>query len=175
MPNHVHLFFRTAEPNLSRGMQYLLSGYANWFNTRHQRPGHLFQGRFKGELIEDERYFWNVSRYLHRQSYARQASARGTSGALALVQLSELPVHQWAVTMAGMQRDLPILAGRARRHGSGTGVSAIRRSGCFLSAQEPIGRCRRWLAAGESHICRTDQAAGSQTEISRRGAGRSSA
>lgn len=65
MPNHVHLFFRTLEPNLSRGMQYLLSGYANWFNTRHSRPGHLFQGRFKGELIEDERYFWNVSRYIH--------------------------------------------------------------------------------------------------------------
>ena len=41
MPNHIHLFFRTPEPNLSRGMQYLLSGYANWFSTRHRRPGHL--------------------------------------------------------------------------------------------------------------------------------------
>jgi REP element-mobilizing transposase RayT len=65
MPNHIHLFFRTPEPNLSRGMQYLLSGYANWFATRRRRPGHVFQGRFKGELIEDERYFWNVSRYIH--------------------------------------------------------------------------------------------------------------
>jgi len=65
MPNHIHLFFRTPKPNLSQGMQYLLSGYANWFNTRHRCPGHLFQGRFKGELIEDERYFWTVSRYIH--------------------------------------------------------------------------------------------------------------
>lgn len=65
MPNHFHLFFQTPEPNLSRGTPYLLSGYANWFNTRHRRPGHLFQGRFKGELIEDKRYFWNVSRYIH--------------------------------------------------------------------------------------------------------------
>ena len=65
MPNHLHLFFRTPQPNLSKGMQYLLSGYANWYAKRHQRPGHLFQGRFKGELIEDETYFWNVSRYLH--------------------------------------------------------------------------------------------------------------
>ena len=65
MPNHVHLFFRTPRPNLSQGMQYLLSGYATWFNTRHRRAGHLFQGRFKGELIEDEQYFWTVSRYLH--------------------------------------------------------------------------------------------------------------
>ena len=55
MPNHIHLFFRTPRPNLSKGMQYLLSGYANWFNTRHRRPGHLFQGRFKAELVEDER------------------------------------------------------------------------------------------------------------------------
>ncbi len=65
MPNHIHLFFRTPEPNLSRGMQYLLSGYANWFNARHRRSGHLFQGRFKGELVEDDRYFWSVSRYIH--------------------------------------------------------------------------------------------------------------
>ena len=32
MTNHLHAFFRTPEPNLSRGMQYLLSGYANWFD-----------------------------------------------------------------------------------------------------------------------------------------------
>jgi len=65
MPNHIHLFFRTPKPNLSQGMQYLLSGYANWYAKRHQRKGHLFQGRFRGELIEDDSYFWAVSRYLH--------------------------------------------------------------------------------------------------------------
>ena len=65
MPNHIHLFFRTPKPNLSKGMQYLLSGYANWYAKRHQRTGHLFQGRFKSELIEDSSYFWTVGRYLH--------------------------------------------------------------------------------------------------------------
>jgi REP element-mobilizing transposase RayT len=65
MPNHLHLFLRTPRPNLSRGMQYLVSGYANWHAKRHRRPGHLFQGRFKSELIEDEGYFWTVSRYVH--------------------------------------------------------------------------------------------------------------
>ena len=54
MPNHIHLFFRTPHPNLSKVMQYLLSGYANWYAKRHQRPGHLFQGCFKEELIEDD-------------------------------------------------------------------------------------------------------------------------
>jgi hypothetical protein len=46
-------------------MQHLLSGYANWFSTRRRRREHLLQGRYKGELSEDERYFRNVSRYLH--------------------------------------------------------------------------------------------------------------
>ena len=65
MPNHIHLFIKTPKPNLSRGMQYLLSGYANWYAKRHQRTGHLFQGRFKAELVEDESYFWTLSRYVH--------------------------------------------------------------------------------------------------------------
>ena len=65
MPNHIHLFFRTPHADLSKGMQYLLSGYANWYAKCHQRSGHLFQGRFKGELIEDDTYFWMVSRYVH--------------------------------------------------------------------------------------------------------------
>ena len=65
MPNHIHLFARTPKPNLSRGMQYLLSGYANWYAKRHQRTGHLFQGRFKAELVEDESYLWTLSRYVH--------------------------------------------------------------------------------------------------------------
>ena len=65
MPNHFLLFLRTPQPNLSRGMQYLVSGYANWYAKRHRRPGHLTQGRFKAALVEDESYFWTVSRYVH--------------------------------------------------------------------------------------------------------------
>ena len=65
MPNHFHLLVRTPRPNLSQGMQYLTSGYANWCARRHRRPGHTFQGRFRSELIEDESYFWTVSRYIH--------------------------------------------------------------------------------------------------------------
>lgn len=65
MTNHFHLFFRTPQPNLSRGMQCLLGGYATWWNLRYQRTGHVFQGRFRGHLVEDEKYFWVVSRYVH--------------------------------------------------------------------------------------------------------------
>jgi REP element-mobilizing transposase RayT len=65
MTNHFHLFFRTPQANLSRGMQFLLGGYATWWNQRHQRGGHVFQGRFRGHLVEDETYVWVVSRYVH--------------------------------------------------------------------------------------------------------------
>ena len=54
MTNHFHLVIQTPEPNLSRGMQWLNGTYVGWFNKRHGRVGHLFQGRFKARLIEGE-------------------------------------------------------------------------------------------------------------------------
>ena len=88
MPNHIHLFFRTPKPNLSRGMQYLLSGYANWFNTRHRRTGHLFQGRTdrRRHLLLDGQPL------LAPESCPRQTPARGASRAMAVVELSWLPI-----------------------------------------------------------------------------------
>jgi len=65
MTNHEHLFVETPEPNLSAGMQYLGGSYTSYFNRRHRRSGHLFQGRFRGHLIEEEGYFLEVSRYIH--------------------------------------------------------------------------------------------------------------
>ena len=65
MRNHDHLFFETPEPNLSAGMQYLNGSYTSYFNRRHGRCGHLFQGRFKAHLIEEDGYFLEVSRYIH--------------------------------------------------------------------------------------------------------------
>ena len=40
--------------------------YTSYFNRRHRRAGHLFQGRFRGHLIQEHGYFLEVSRYLHR-------------------------------------------------------------------------------------------------------------
>jgi putative transposase len=65
MSNHFHLLLRTPEPNLSRGKQRLLSGHATAWARRHRRCGHVFQGRFRAQLVEDETYYWTVSRYLH--------------------------------------------------------------------------------------------------------------
>lgn len=65
MDNHEHLYVETPEPNLSAGMQNLNGSYTSYFNRRHRRSGHLFQGRFKAVLIENEGHFWEVSRYIH--------------------------------------------------------------------------------------------------------------
>src|SRR3954468_1632622 len=65
MSNHLHLVLKTPRPNLARGMQGWLSGYALWAARRRRRCGHLFQGRYKAEMIEDESYYWAVSRYVH--------------------------------------------------------------------------------------------------------------
>jgi putative transposase len=64
MTNHFHLVIQTPEANLSRGMHWLNGKYAGWFNQRHARVGHLFQGRFKGFLVEKETYFTELLRYV---------------------------------------------------------------------------------------------------------------
>jgi putative transposase len=65
MGNHLHLMVKTPRPNLGAGMQSFLSGYAIWAGRRWRRLGHLFQGRYRAEMIEDESYYWTVSRYIH--------------------------------------------------------------------------------------------------------------
>lgn len=78
MKNHYHLLIRTEEANLSRAIQWLGVSYSGWFNRRHQRSGHLFQGRFKSFLIENERYLSAMCHYIHgnplRAGLARRLS-----------------------------------------------------------------------------------------------------
>jgi putative transposase len=76
MRNHEHLFLETPEPNVSAGMQYLNGSYTSYFNRRHRRCGHLFQGRFKGHLIEEQGYFLEVSRYIHLNPVRAKAVTR---------------------------------------------------------------------------------------------------
>jgi REP element-mobilizing transposase RayT len=65
LTNHLHLVLQTPEPNLARGMQSFLSAYANAWARRHRFVGHVFQGRYRAELVEDETYLWSVTRYVH--------------------------------------------------------------------------------------------------------------
>ena len=62
MDNHFHLLLETPEANLSQAMQWLNVSYSVWFNRRHDRAGHLFQGRFKAILVEDDAGWQEVAR-----------------------------------------------------------------------------------------------------------------
>jgi putative transposase len=64
MPNHYHAVIETPVENLSVGMQYLNSRYAEWFNRRFELDGHLFQGRFYSVLVEGDWHLLELSRYL---------------------------------------------------------------------------------------------------------------
>ena len=65
LTNHLHLVLQTPRPNLAKGMQLFLSSYANGWARRHRHCGHLLQGRYRTELVEDETYLWVLTRYVH--------------------------------------------------------------------------------------------------------------
>lgn len=66
MDNHVHLLIEAPDGGLGRGMQRLHGFYAETFNKRHGRSGHLFQGRYGAVRIESEEQMWVTARYIAR-------------------------------------------------------------------------------------------------------------
>ncbi len=65
MTNHAHVLLKSGEQGLSTFMRRLLSGYAQYFNRRHQRVGHLFQNRYKSIICEEDAYFDKLVAYIH--------------------------------------------------------------------------------------------------------------
>lgn len=65
MPNHIHLLIEEADIPLSKIMQGIDQSYTQYFNTRYEKVGHLFQGRYKAILVDKERYLLVVIRYIH--------------------------------------------------------------------------------------------------------------
>lgn len=64
MDNHYHLLIETPDGNLSTGMRQLGGIYTQRFNRRHDRTGHVFQGRYKSILVEKQSYLLELCRYL---------------------------------------------------------------------------------------------------------------
>ena len=64
MDNHYHLLVETPEANLSRGMKRFNMTYAQGFNRRHQRNGHLFQGRYHTVIVEKGRALLELCRHV---------------------------------------------------------------------------------------------------------------
>ena len=64
MDTHIHLVVEAKLPRISKGMQRLLGTYAQRFNLRHGRVGHLFGDRYGARLVDNERYLGEVVEYV---------------------------------------------------------------------------------------------------------------
>ena len=64
LPNHSHLLVTSKLGNLSKAMHWLGTCTAQRFNQRHERTGHLYQGRFGSRLIQDDGYLLELARYV---------------------------------------------------------------------------------------------------------------
>ncbi len=65
LDDHIHIAIQVGERPLSRIMQNLTFRYTQWFNRRHQRVGHLFQGRYKTNLVDVDSYLLQLVSYIH--------------------------------------------------------------------------------------------------------------
>jgi len=64
MPNHYHATIRPRRPNLSEAIRRVNGVYAQWWNRRHGSVGHVFQGRFKAQVVAHDDYLLTLSRYV---------------------------------------------------------------------------------------------------------------
>jgi REP element-mobilizing transposase RayT len=100
MTNHYHLVIETPDGNLSKGMRHLNGVYTQASNRRHKRTGHLFQGRFKGILVDKESYLLEVARYVVlnpvRAGMVKEPQAWEWSSFRAMV--GDIPSPGWLAT-----------------------------------------------------------------------------
>jgi hypothetical protein len=132
MDNHFHLLVETPEANLSRAMQWVNLSYSVWFNRRHRRVGHLFQGRYKAIVVDRLGWGLELSRYVHlnpvrvgKLGLSKEGQQRNRVGAV------EAP-------RAGLVRER---IGRLRRYrwGSYRAYVDLDKAPAWLCCQEVLG------------------------------------
>ena len=65
MNNHYHFVIQIMDQSLYKIMHHIHNKYSKYYNNQYERVGHVFQGRYKALLIQDERYLLSVVRYVH--------------------------------------------------------------------------------------------------------------
>ncbi len=80
MSNHFHLFVKTPLGNLQEFMRHFNISYTSYYNWRHDRRGHLYQGRYKSFLVDADQYLQEVSRYIHLNPIRVRLRPRMTLG-----------------------------------------------------------------------------------------------
>jgi hypothetical protein len=153
MSNHLHLVLKTPEPNLARGMQGFLSSYANAWSRRHQFAGHVFQGRYRAELVEDESYLWVLTRYVHLNPVRARLVPNPADWAW-----SSYPGYQWRRRRLSWVSYDELLASWDGAFGGGDANGAYRRyvtQGLEESVPSPWLEARHgWILGSEAFIDR---------------------
>ena len=98
MDTHAHLLFKSGQKGISAAMRKLLTWYAQYFNRRHRRSGHLFENRYKSILCDEENYLLALVRYIHLNPVRAEI----------VTTLNELDRYLWSghsVLMGNVRRD----------------------------------------------------------------------
>lgn len=66
MPNHIHLEIKDETDKIAQIIHSIATSYANYFNRKYQRVGHVFESRFKSKNVENSYYLLNLVRYIHQ-------------------------------------------------------------------------------------------------------------
>lgn len=66
MTNHIHILMKELDDEISTAIKRICASYVFWYNRKYERCGHLFQERFKSEVVETDEYFLTVLRYIHQ-------------------------------------------------------------------------------------------------------------
>jgi REP element-mobilizing transposase RayT len=150
MPNHYHLLIQTHQRNFSRGMRDLNGRYAMAFNTRHDRVGHLFQGRFQSVLVDRNSHLLELTRYIVLNPVQaglcdRPEAWRWSSYRAVLGLASPPPRLSCSATLALFSSDAPeacrtyaefVLAGAATKHLAWSPVPTIAGDDQFIASIE---------------------------------------
>ena len=169
MPNHYHLIVETPRANLSQALGWLQVTYTVRFNRRHRRSGHLFQGRYKAQVVEADSYAQALVLYVH----LNPVRPRSRAAPLPAQRASELNRYRWSShrAYAGLERRPDWLCGAWLGYwGSGREARAAYRrqiaqalgkpadspwealrSGLVLGSEELWQRVKRMLSAKHGH------------------------
>ena len=150
MSNHFHLFFRTPQPDLCRGMQLLLGQYARRFNRAHRRTGALFEGRFRCQVVENESVSLDGQSLRASQSCAPPGAA---SGRVAMVQLPGLLRSPPPSALGAIRRLARGVARRVRR--SRRRIPAVCRIAVGRPPPSPFqDAADGWILGSDSFVAR---------------------
>jgi len=152
LDNHFHLLARTPRANLSAFMQRLLTSYALYARYKHRRPGHVFQGRFKAKLVEDETYLLAVTRYIHLNPI-KIAACRGLSGRQRLARLERYPWSSYRGYVAAEKAEEFVSYEVLKEYGRDQGVARrLYRAYTAACLTEDDGPLREAMAASRYSI-----------------------